>query len=73
MSKSFATLTKATFPCYFKVVLTQIIEIVGNCHIHNGLNILTERAADRDMEIMVEAQLQRMKGVRTTISLPIFP
>ena len=60
-SKTFATLTKSTFPCYHRTVLAKLVEIVSNGHMHESLNLLTETHFERDMEIMVTDNLGKME------------
>ena len=60
-SRTFATLTKATFPCYYRTVLASLVEIVSNGHMHESLNLLTEKHFERDMEIMVTDNLGEME------------
>jgi len=62
-SRTYATLTKQTFPSYFKSVLVSLVDIISTCHMHQGFNLITEKAHERDMETMVEKNIEHMQAV----------
>ena len=67
-SEAFPTLTKSTFLAYFRVCLSTLVTILNDCHVHKGVNILTEQAATRDMQLMVAAQFDRISNAFATLT-----